>query len=229
MSLKQTIILITLGTISLLYGTSPGRYAYILKIQAPSTLRKHEPWLVVYKGAMLYFQSNTSTAISEQTLTFTFSILVTSEMPQPMRYKSTGAIPCLTRIRGAPIRWFDLTLQSPTHPHESWSWDIRELTITEMPKRIPDHAIIFIYDPELIESIDQPVKTKYAIDTTHQGGHCTFELPTIRLKNRPAEILQRACEQACLSSPDLRTCHERCVPRGRAGDDRCLFLDVYAS
>jgi len=169
---------------------------YLLKIKPPSDLSS-EPWCGIYGGRPLSFSGNMA-IIKDIKTPLVFSLLITNDLT----YCQTGCtIRYLSRRPGAPIRWFDLSLKLT---HSIWQWEVMELTPEQIPLSIPYHAIIFFFDPELIEGLKMPVSACCSpLSNTHTTS-VIFEFPTIVLKNTALKKIKSACQEAHLSYLDIR-------------------------
>ena len=106
-------------------------------------------------------------------------------------------------IPGEPVRWFDLNL---VFDKGTWKWEIIQLDAEQIPTIVPQHAIIFLYDPKLVKSLEKPYKTTYCLDTLYDGGCCNFELPTIVLTGTKDE-LENALNYAPSAAIDVLPYH----------------------
>lgn len=160
-----------------------GRYTYIFKIQTPTTQEPLRGWRVLYKGDSLMFHESLTKIIEKQCI-FTFSLVVTPEI-RCVRPTILAGLCHLELIPGNPIRWFDLSLR---FAEGVWSWQIAELLQDKIPQRLPHHALILLFDPSLVKSLENPHKTAYCLDGVHETGHCTFEMPSLVLEGSEARL-----------------------------------------
>lgn len=159
------------------------RYTYVLKIRTPSETEGLHGWRILYKGDMLVPHGNL-TKLTEKQCVFSFSIVVTPEV-HCTRKTALSSLRHIELEPHEPVRYFDLSL---TFSNGSCSWDIVELAAAQIPRILPHHAIIFLYDPALVVSLEAPYKTVYSLETAYEGGHCNFEMPTIVLRGSQAEL-----------------------------------------
>lgn len=119
--------------------------AHILRIQCPQGW-KHIPGMrAYYKGERLDLSDHWC-IVPETTRTAIFSLIVTDEIGFATRDANVRS---LQRTHDH-CRWFDLTLSITD---TGYSWQTQELSIDEMPQRIPEHAITVLIDPEFVDKL----------------------------------------------------------------------------
>lgn len=159
------------------------RYTYVLKVATPSQVSQLHGWRFLYKGDVLLPHGNLAKLV-EKRCVFSFSLVVTPEI-RCTNYTILSSLRHMELEPDEPVRWFDLNL---IFDKGTWKWEIIELDAQDIPKILPHHAIIFLYNPALIKSLEKPYKTAYSLDNIQEGGHCNFELPTIVLKGSSEEL-----------------------------------------
>lgn len=211
----MTFCAILLTSASPLYASLPcGQYEYVMKVQVPVACAIEGPWIGYYRGTCIPFKGNLARLCSSK-MRFTFSLIITPTLrhaPSP----ATRNMPILMRSESAPVAWFDLSL---VLKNGKWMWDIISLKQEEMPLRLPDHALILLFDPQLI-SLQSPIHTKYAKDATYEGGCAIIEFPTIVIKASEA-TLRETLQAAYCASLDVRTFHELVTCEERVVEGCC--------
>lgn len=153
------------------------RYTYVLKIRAPEHAQELHGWRMLYKGDIAIPQGNL-VKFTEKQCVFSFALVITPEV-HCLRNTTLSSLRHIALESHEAVRYFELNL---VFTKGAWSWEINELTRDQIPTILPPHAIIFLYDPALVASLEAPYKTVYSLDTAHEGGHCNFEMPTIVLR-----------------------------------------------
>jgi hypothetical protein len=171
----------------------PGHYTYIFKIHTPPLLNHEDHrsipqkslhgWRVLYKGESLVFHGDL-TKIIERNFTFSLSLIITPEVRCVQPTILSGLLH-LELIPNCPVRWYNLKL---TFEDGVWRWLIEEVSAGKVPKWIPPHALIFLFDPQFVQELRQPPKAVYSLDAAHETGNRTFEMPSIILEGSAQDI-----------------------------------------
>lgn len=202
----------------------PGNYAYILKIdalsqvaQGRSMLACNDHFYVVYQGQLLLLHGNVA-VLKKSRCCFVFSLVVTADLEY---VPAAGG--CMALKKNEPVRWFDITC---VWTGTEWQYTIDELAPSAMSMLLPDHAIVFLYDPSLIRGLRLPVCTCYCQNFIHEGGCCIFELPVIELQgSQAAHAAAHLRVQAAL--PEIRTCNRQVNAMVQLGDARYASLHLH--
>jgi hypothetical protein len=192
------------------------RFEYLLKVQHPPHFIPTEPWAAYYQGNIVPFRGNLAT-ITQAHMRFTFSLIITPSLYHFACPVITN-MPILARKVGAPIKWFDLALVMKEGG--IWSWEITELEEKDMPIRLPDHSLVFAFDPQYV-TLRPPRHTKYLKDTTCVGGSTCIEIPTIVINGETEAVLQKASLTAQVGTIDIRRIHEKLPCNHRIMRDDC--------
>ncbi len=218
------------GGVGMLYGSQgpvrgPGTYAYILKIDTSTRafggraapLPRNDHFYLVYQGQLLLLHGNVA-VIKKQRCSFVFSLVITADI----EYGSCAG-GCMMLKKHEPVRWFDITC---LWNGISWQYTIDELASSQISSILPDHAIVFLYDPSLVSGLRMPVCTCYCQNFLHEGGCCMFELPSVELQGSPAaHAAAHLRVQAAL--PEIRTCNRPVNAMVQLGDARYSSLHLH--
>jgi hypothetical protein len=199
------VVAISTNTFAQLYSLrdaiSYNRYTYVLKIRTPSDVQRLHGWRFLYKGDLLLPHSNLVKIIEKRCI-FSLSLIITPEI----RCRNSTVLSSLRHLElepDQPVRWFNMHL---IFDKGLWKWEILEINSQEIPRTLPHHVIIFLYNPFLVKSLEKPYKTSYSLDNAHEGGQCTFELPTIVLEGSK-EDLENALNYSQHASPTILAYH----------------------
>lgn len=192
------IIIAYLSAVSSAFGALPT--SYILKLQLPPRVHIQEEICGFYKGKHIVFDGSMA-LIPEHETNFTFSIIITPEV----RFSSVkNNVQHIKRIKDVACSWYDITFrQDGLTPY----WEINKLDLKDAPMRIPDHGIILLLDPDIIESLIQP-----SVSPSRNSPHIR-QLPQIILRPETTEEeLNSAYTEGHLASVHLRTIHHKHIP-----------------
>lgn len=191
-------------------------------------------------GIPMYYRGDRSTIDQRFTylktgLQLYFSIIITERVKFP-RKMCKNTLSCLELVPGLPVAWYDATLlvkpetdeqlQEAENPEDAvrYHWVVEKRTDEDLSKRIPEHAVVLLLPPDLVERVvDDPV--------AHTENRVA--LPAVVLKRDISqETLTQILEAIRVSNAlDLDAVHkhsckgQRCRIANRAAGNGAIFMD----
>lgn len=147
-----------------------------------------------------------------------FSLVITPGVTFKTR-GNKNVVSYLKRHKDAPCLWYDITLvrleseeaaesgDSDVAPKEVYTWRIRQRNLDEVPLLLPEHTVLLVMDPALLQSIENKTTELY-------GPNKVIYLPKLILKKDICrEAFEDAQLRAVLGSIDIDSIHEKERPR----------------
>lgn len=211
--------------------TSP--YSYILTLQIPSNLKSSIGIRAYYKGHPLTLDH--WALLPENNKQFAFSLIITEKISKKIdpetgvRYlqrkisKKTGS--------PAPFKWFDFTLVIDPLYERGYRWTVKELTDTQAPLRIPDHGIIILAPPRIIDDVDRKPALLREINDPEEleelSPPSTIQLPPIIINpHLTQKQLDDALLPAIIRSTDLNLDHRLPEKKTQVGHKNIISRTV---
>lgn len=169
---------------------------YILRIKMPHHIAQAKGLYGYYKGLEYDLSSKWALLHDEEPIT-ALSVVITDDIEIPQHQGNTITY----LMRGdSDCSWYDLTQTA------EGSWLIEKRNLEDVPKRLPKQTLIIFINPDLVETIMQPVQTTALDDSEIET---ITRLPIIAFKkNITSDDFKTARDYALLAAVNLKSVHQ---------------------
>jgi hypothetical protein len=202
-------------------ATAPSQYSYIVSLTYAS-LTQHGPIRLYYKGNRISLNDGFG-IIPEAHLPSSFLLVITQE---PYAQHASSGVKGIARDKEAAVRCFDVDFIS--HVDETsalkYRWNCIERSAEDIPLLLPENALIFPFDPALIDTVLFSEEASLPANSESGQGNHVVRLPSIALRDTTTQKeFNQACDYAALVSPDLESVHSPIKSAVSDNITLCLF------
>ncbi len=199
------------------FGQSPEKVenfgaSYIFTVKMPKAVVRDIPTILgYYKGEQLNFDSNFC-IIHEDLKTSSFTIIVTPDISRKAEDKN---VYCLERKENLPCKIFYVNqVEKASKSENSADYDIewhieKETNLKEMPKKLPDNAIVILLDPEYVDDF-RVLDNQKNLEVNGKAVIIRLPVLILKLKNNDTKDIksfQESFDHALIAAIDQKPIH----------------------